>query len=164
MPSSRHRRALGSTLVNRVLTALAVLPANRPMPCSELTSHASNAETGTRLVSLVDERANDDFKIDLLTQREVGSTRRGEILHQVRAVFGRHVVGHKLQVLLQRPLRPPAHDPSQPQPSAADGFTGAFVPLGFRIRSWERFQRLLIHAATACTVTFPHPGRLPRSL
>jgi hypothetical protein len=105
---------------------------------SKLTNHASDSETRTRLVILVDERANDDFQIDLLTQSEVGPTGRGEILHQLRAVFGRHVVCHEFQVLLQRPLRPPGHDPPEPEPSAGGWFPDAFVPLGFRVLSWER--------------------------
>ena len=105
--------------LNRVSTAWAVLPTNRPMSGSELTDHSSDSESRTRLLILVGERANDDFQIDLLAQREVGPTGRGEILHQVRTILGRHVVRHKLQVLLQRPLRPPGHAPPEPQPSAA---------------------------------------------
>src|SRR4051812_42152646 len=109
-----------------------------PVVTPKLTDHSSDSEAGTRLVILVDERANDDFQIDLLTQREVGPTGRGEILHQLRAVLGSHVVCHELQVLLQRPLRPPGHDPPEPQPSAGARSPDAFVPLGFRVLSWER--------------------------
>src|SRR5690348_9880887 len=109
------------------------------MSCSELTNHASDSEPGTRLVILVDERANDNFQIDLLTQSEVGPTGRDEILHQLRAVFGRHVVRHKLQVLLQGALRSPGHDSPEPEPSAGGRSSDAFVPLGFLGRSWERF-------------------------
>jgi hypothetical protein len=32
---------------------------------------------------LVGERADDDFQIDLLAQREIGPTGRGEIIHDV---------------------------------------------------------------------------------
>jgi hypothetical protein len=73
---------------NRVPTALAVLPANRPMPCSKLTDHSSDSESETRLLILVGERANDNFQIDLLAQREVGPTGLREILHQLRTVLG----------------------------------------------------------------------------
>jgi len=88
---------------------------------------------------LVDKGSNDDFQIDLLAQRKVGPTGRGEILHQLRTIFGRHVVRHNLQVLLQRALRPPGHDPPEPQTSAAGRVSDAFAPFGFRVLSWERF-------------------------
>ena len=70
---------------------MAVLPANRLWAGSKLTNHSSDSEAGTRLLSLVDERANDYFQIDPLAQRQVGPARRGEILHQVRAILRCHV-------------------------------------------------------------------------
>ena len=112
--------------------------ANRPMSSSELPDHASDAESPTHLVILVGECANDDFQIDVLAQREVGPTRRGEILHQVRTILGPYVVRHQLQVLLQRPFRPPGHSPPEPQPSIPGGLPDTSGPLGLRVLSWVR--------------------------
>jgi hypothetical protein len=124
---------------NRVSTALAVLPANRPMSGSKLTDHPSDPEPPTRLLVLVGEGANDNFQIDFLAQREVGPTGRGEILHQVRTIFGRHVVRHDFQVLLQRALRPPGHDPPEPQTSGGGRPFDGSVAFGFLVASRERF-------------------------
>ncbi len=123
--------------------------ANRPMSRSELPDQASDAESPTHLVIPVGERANDDFQIDRLAQREVGSTGRGEILHRVRTVLGGHVVRHQLQVLLQRPFRPPCHPPPEPQPSVPGGSPDASGPLGLRVLSGERPLYRSIHVATA---------------
>jgi len=122
-------------LRNRVPTAWAVLPANRPTSRSKLTDHSSDPESRTRLLIPVGERANDNLEIDLLAQREVGPTGRDEILHQLRTVFGRHVVRHKLQVLLDRSLRPSGHYPPEPQPSGGGRLFDGFVPLGFLVAS-----------------------------
>ncbi len=67
------------------------------------------------------------------------------------------------RLIFQRTARS-ACDPS-PQPQSAEQSplkgVGTLAGLGFscRLLLW-----LLIHVATACTVTLPHPGRLPRSL
>jgi hypothetical protein len=50
----------------------------------------------------------------------------------VRTVCRRHVVGHQLQILPQRALRPPRHDPPEPQPSAAGRSPDGWGPLGPR--------------------------------
>jgi len=109
------------------------------MSDSELTDHSSDSESRARLLILVDERANDDFQIDLLAQREVGPTGRGEILHRVRTVLGGHVVRHELQVLLQRPLRPPSHSSPEPQPTVPGRSPDASDSLGLRVLSREWF-------------------------
>jgi hypothetical protein len=112
--------------------------ANRPMSRSELSDHPSDAESPAHLVILVGEGANDDFQIDVLAQREVGSTWGGEILHQVRTILGSHVVRHQLQILLQRPLRSPGYPPPESQPSARGRLPDSSGPLGLRVLSWER--------------------------
>src|SRR4051795_4331115 len=103
------------------------------MSSSELPDQASDAESPTHLVILVGERAHDDFQIDLLAQREVGSTRWGEILHRLRTILGRYMVRHQLQILLQRPLRPPGPPAPEPQPSVLGGSPDASGPLGLRV-------------------------------
>ena len=84
-----------------VTTAMAVLPANRLRPRSKLTNHPSDSQAGTRLLCLVDERTNDNFQIDFLTQGQVRPSGRGEILDQMRTILRSHVVRHNLQVLLE---------------------------------------------------------------
>jgi hypothetical protein len=132
-----HMSPPGRPLVS-VATARAVPPIYRPVSGSEFAEHASDTEPGTRLLILLDEGANGDFQLDLLTRREVVPARRCQVLHQVRSIPGRDAVGHDLRVGAQRPLRSPNDDPPQPQTSAAGGSADDPVPRGSRPPSRPR--------------------------
>jgi hypothetical protein len=58
----------------------------------------------------------------------------------VRAVLGRHVVRHKLPILLQATLRSPGHYPPEPQPSAGGGRFETALAFGFLVAPRERFM------------------------
>src|SRR5262249_1677095 len=103
------------------------------------------------------------LEIHRLAQGQIRPTRLGQVLDLVRALVGCHCVCDQLQVLFQGSSRSPRDHSSQPQSSGPSLVEGVRTLADLvSLRRWHLW--LLIHVATACTVTLPHPGRLPRSL
>ena len=142
---------------------LPVSPGYRPVFSSEFTKPSKNAERRADLLVLVDEGANRGLQIYHLSQRQVGPTGFCQVFDLVYATLGCHCVGHELKFVIERTASPARDGSAQPQSSRQSAVEEMGAPadlvLSRRLLLW-----MLIQVATACTVTLPHPGRLPRSL
>jgi hypothetical protein len=141
----------------------AVLPGNRPMFHSEFAKPPNNAETRADLLVLIHEAVGCRLQIHHLAEGQVRPTRLSPVLDLMRAIVRRYRVGDKLQVIFQRTARTTRDRSPQPQ-SAGRSAVDRAGTLAELVSSRRRPVWLLIHVATACTVTLPHPGRLPKSL
>ena len=130
---------------------------------SEFTEVSNNAETRADLLVLVQEGTCRGLQIHSLAEGQVRPTGLAQVLDFVRVIVGCHCVGNKLKVIVQRTASPARDGSAQPQSSRHSAVDGAGT-----LSDLVSFRRLLlwllIHVATACMVTLPHPGRLPRSL
>src|SRR3954451_10330483 len=70
---------------------------------------------------LVGEPADLHFEVDDLSEREVWSSRRRELLDEVGAVLGRNRVGHEFKIIAQGPLPTSAQHPTETKPSLQRG-------------------------------------------
>ncbi len=70
---------------------------------------------------LVGKSADLHFEVDELSERQIGSSRRREVLDEVGAVLGCNRVGHEFQIIAKGSFPAPAQHPAETKPPLQRG-------------------------------------------